>query len=46
MITQKQKAALRDLGFTEEQIREMKPEEAHRTLGLIDQSSSCSSEGS
>jgi hypothetical protein len=45
MITQKQKAALRERGFTEEQIREMKPEEAHRTLGLIDGSSSCSSAG-
>ncbi len=32
MITQAQKAALRELGYTEEQIREMRPEEAHRIL--------------
>jgi hypothetical protein len=45
MITQKQKSALRERGFTEEQIRQMKPQEAHRTLGLVDQSSSCSGAG-
>jgi hypothetical protein len=33
-ITKPQKAALRRLGYTEEQIREMKPEDAHRALGL------------
>ena len=36
MITHQQKADLRDLGYTDEQIRDMKPEEAHRVLGLID----------
>ena len=35
IITKAQKAELRQRGFTEEQIREMKPEDAHRTLGLI-----------
>jgi hypothetical protein len=34
-ITKAQKAELRRLGYTEEQIREMKPEDAHRALGLI-----------
>jgi hypothetical protein len=34
-ITRAQKAELRHCGYTEEQIREMKPEEAHRALGLI-----------
>jgi hypothetical protein len=34
-ITKAQKAALRRLGYSEEQIREMKPEDAHRALGLI-----------
>jgi hypothetical protein len=33
-ITKAQKAALRRLGCREEQIREMKPEDAHRALGL------------
>jgi hypothetical protein len=32
MITNAQKAALKTRGFTEEQIRNMKPEEAHRIL--------------
>ncbi len=36
MITRHQKAYLRALGYTAEQIRDMKPEEAHRVLGLID----------
>jgi hypothetical protein len=36
MITQGQKDALRDRGYTDEQIRDMKPEQAHRLLGLID----------
>jgi hypothetical protein len=34
-ITKAQKAELRRRGYSEEQIREMKPEEAHRALGLI-----------
>ena len=34
-ITKAQKAALRRLGYSGEQIREMKPEDAHRALGLI-----------
>ena len=36
MITRRQKVALRERGYTDEQIRDMKPEEAHRALGLID----------
>jgi len=35
LITQAQKAQLRDRGFTDEQIRELKPEDAHRALGLV-----------
>jgi hypothetical protein len=35
MITQAQKAALREKGYTDEQIRELTPEQAHRALGLI-----------
>jgi hypothetical protein len=35
IITRAQKAELRRRGYSEEQIREMKPEEAHRALGLI-----------
>jgi hypothetical protein len=34
-ITKAQRAELRRVGYSEEQIREMKPEEAHRALGLI-----------
>lgn len=34
-ITKTQKAELRRLGYSDEQIREMKPEDAHRALGLI-----------
>jgi len=34
-ITKAQKAELRRLGYSEEQIRAMKPEEVHRALGLI-----------
>ena len=34
-ITKTQKAELRRRGYSEEQIREMKPEDAHRALGLI-----------
>src|SRR5690242_12607061 len=34
-ITKAQKAELRRRGYTEDQIREMKPEDAHRALGLI-----------
>ena len=33
-ITKAQKAELRRRGYSEEQIREMKPEDAHRALGL------------
>jgi hypothetical protein len=36
MITRQQRAALRVLGYADEQIRDMKPEEAHRALGLTD----------
>jgi hypothetical protein len=35
LITQQQKNALHEQGYTDEQIREMKPEDAHRALGLI-----------
>ena len=35
IITKAQKAELQRLGYSEEQIREMKPEDAHRALGLI-----------
>ena len=34
-ITKAQKAELRRRGYSEEQIREMKPGDAHRALGLI-----------
>ncbi|RYB04773.1 hypothetical protein [Lichenibacterium ramalinae] len=34
MITRRQKAALRDLGVSEEEIRHMTPAEAHARLGL------------
>ena len=34
-ITKTQKAELRRRGYSEEQIHEMKPEDAHRGLGLI-----------
>jgi hypothetical protein len=34
MITQRQKAELRERGYNNEQIRDMTPEEAHRVLGL------------
>ena len=34
-ITKAQKAELRRLGYSEEQIREMRPEDAHRALRLI-----------
>jgi hypothetical protein len=34
-ITKAQKAELQRLGYSDEQIREMKPEDAHRVLGLI-----------
>jgi len=36
MITQQQKADLRERGYSDEQIRDMKPEDAHKVLGLID----------
>jgi len=35
IITKAQKAELQRLGYSEEQIQEMKPEDAHRALGLI-----------
>jgi hypothetical protein len=35
IITRAQKDELRQRGYSEEQIREMTPEDAHRTLGLI-----------
>jgi len=35
MITQQEKIRLRELGYSDEEIRDMKPEEAHRALGLI-----------
>jgi hypothetical protein len=35
MITQQQKVALRERGYTDEQIRDMTPADAHRALGLI-----------
>jgi hypothetical protein len=36
MITRRQKADLRERGYTDEQIRDMTPHEAHRVLGLVD----------
>lgn len=36
MITSRQKADLRERGYTDQQIRDMTPNEAHRVLGLID----------
>jgi hypothetical protein len=36
MITRRQKADLRERGYTDQQIRDMTPHEAHRALGLID----------
>jgi hypothetical protein len=35
MITLQQKQALKEHGYTDEQIREMKPEDAHRVLGIV-----------
>ena len=35
IITKAQKDELRRRGYSEEQIRDMKPEDAHRALGLI-----------
>lgn len=34
MITNRQRVALRELGFSEEAIRQMTPAEAHEKLGL------------
>ena len=34
LITQAQRSQLRELGFHEEQIRSMKPTEAHQILGI------------
>ena len=34
MITNRQRAALRELGFSEDSIRQMTPTEAHEKLGL------------
>jgi hypothetical protein len=36
MITRRQKADLHELGYSDEQIRDMTPNQAHRVLGLID----------
>jgi hypothetical protein len=36
MITRRQKADLRERGYTDEQIRDMTPNEAHGVLDLID----------
>jgi len=36
MVTRAQRATLRERGYTDEQIRDMRPEDAHRALGLID----------
>jgi hypothetical protein len=35
MVTQEQKAALRERGHDDDQIREMKPADAHSVLGII-----------
>ena len=35
IITKAEKAELRRRGYSEEHIREMRPEDAHRALGLI-----------
>jgi len=35
IITQAQKEQLRERGYTDEEIREMKPQDAHRVLGLV-----------
>ena len=34
MITQAQKAQLREKGYTDEQISKMKPADAHNALGI------------
>jgi hypothetical protein len=34
LITQAQKSRLRELGIGDDQIRDMKPKEAHRILGI------------
>jgi hypothetical protein len=34
-VTQAQKDQLRERGYTDEQIREMKPEDAHRAIGIV-----------
>ncbi|WP_131114362.1 hypothetical protein [Lichenihabitans psoromatis] len=34
MITRQQRARLRELGWTDDQIREMTPDEAHRHLAV------------
>jgi hypothetical protein len=34
MITRRQRAQLKDLGFSDEAVSEMTPSEAHRHLGL------------
>jgi hypothetical protein len=36
MITRRQKADLRERGYTDDQIRDMTPNEVHRVLGLIE----------
>jgi hypothetical protein len=45
MITRQQKADLRERGYSDGQIRDMKPEEAHRVLGLIEQQPPSTSAG-
>lgn len=45
MITRQQKADLREQGYSDEQIRDMKPTEAHRVLGLIEQQPPSASAG-
>jgi hypothetical protein len=35
MITQEQKSALRERGYDDQRIREMKPEDVHRVLGIV-----------
>ena len=45
MITRQQKADLRERGYSEDQLWDMKPEEAHRVLGLIEQQPPSASAG-
>lgn len=36
MITQEQKSRLREMGYSDDKIRDMRPDEAHRVLGLLE----------